>query len=269
MSKPAVIVVNSQVARGSVGGRASVFALERMGFPVWLIPTVQLSWHPGHGAATRLQTAQAAFDGFVDDLAGAPALGEVAAILSGYLGAAGQAEAIVRLVAAVKARNPAARYLCDPNIGDNGLFQPEPVAAAIRDQLMPLADVATPNRHELAWLAGEPAPDNHGLIAAARELGVGEVVVTSAFAGAGEIGNLAVAADGAHLAAHPRLENVPHGTGDLLAALYLAARLGGRSPAGAVERASAAVFATVRLARDMGVDELPLAAAQHLFEAPP
>ena len=40
MAKPAVIVVNSLVARGGVGGRASVFALERLGFPVWSVPTV-------------------------------------------------------------------------------------------------------------------------------------------------------------------------------------------------------------------------------------
>jgi pyridoxine kinase len=54
MAKPAVIVVNSLVARGGVGGRASVFALERLGFPVWLVPTVLLSWHPGQGPATRI-----------------------------------------------------------------------------------------------------------------------------------------------------------------------------------------------------------------------
>ena len=59
MPKPAVIVVTSHVVRGSVGGRAAVFALERMGFPVWSVPTVVLPWHPGKGAATRLAIDEA------------------------------------------------------------------------------------------------------------------------------------------------------------------------------------------------------------------
>ena len=52
--RPAIIVATSQVVRGGVGGRAAVFALERLGFRVWFLPTVQLPWHPGHGAATRI-----------------------------------------------------------------------------------------------------------------------------------------------------------------------------------------------------------------------
>ena len=50
----AVIVVSSHVARGSVGNRAAVFALETLGHPVWAVPTVMLPWHPGHGRATRI-----------------------------------------------------------------------------------------------------------------------------------------------------------------------------------------------------------------------
>ena len=33
----AVIVISSHVARGSVGNRAAVFALETLGFPVWAV----------------------------------------------------------------------------------------------------------------------------------------------------------------------------------------------------------------------------------------
>lgn len=267
LPKPAVIVVTSQVARGSVGGRASVFALERLGFPVWFVPTVQFSWHAGHGPSTRLVTEQAAFDRFVDDLAGAPWLGEVGAVLSGYLGQADQAGAIARLVGAVKASNPAARYLCDPIIGDSdGLFQPDSVAAAVRDRLLPIADMATPNRHELAWLTARSAADNEGLAAAAPGLGVGEVIVTSAFAEAGEIGNLMVT-DGVHLASHPLLARVPHGPGDLLAALYLGARLEALPPEAALERAVGAVYGLLRLAEATGADEMPLVAGQHMFAA--
>jgi pyridoxine kinase len=267
LAKPAVIVVNSLVVRGSVGGRASLFALERAGFPVWFLPTVTLTWHPGHGPATRAVPDAGAFAGFVDDVAGSPRLGEVGAVLSGYLATAHQADAVARLVTATRARNPEVRYLCDPNIGDGGgLFVPEPVAAAIRDRLIPRADMATPNRHELGWLTGRTAVDNDGLASAAAALGVGEAVVTSAFAPEGEIGNLAVADEETLLATHRRLDAVPNGTGDLFAALYLAGRLDGRSVREAVEQAGAAVLAVAKAAADMEADEMPLAGAWTLFE---
>ena len=270
MAKPAIIVVNSQVARGAVGGRASRFVLERLGFPVWFVPTVTLAWHPGHGPSTRLAPDATGFAALVADLAGAPWLGEVGAVLTGYLGSVEQVAVVAGLVAAAKARNPATLYLCDPIVGDGGrLFVPEALAKAIRDRLLPLADIATPNRFELGWHTGRAATDNDGLIAAARVLAAREVVVTSAFAPAGAIGTLAVTPDGAWLASHRRLDPVPHGTGDLFAALYLAHRLDGRVAAEALQWATGATLRLVERAAATGADELPLAAGQDGFAAKP
>ena len=81
----------------------------------------------------------------MQDLERAPWLGEVGAILTGYLGNPEQAKAVAGLVKKVKQRNPNALYLCDPVIGDQkGLYVPEATAIGIRDHLMPLADIATP-----------------------------------------------------------------------------------------------------------------------------
>ncbi|TIT74433.1 MAG: pyridoxal kinase, partial [Mesorhizobium sp.] len=130
----AVIVISSHVARGSVGNRAAVFALETLGFPVWAVPTVILPWHPGHSRATRIVPPLDQFRALLADLERAPWLGEVRAVLSGYLGEAGQAEAVASLVAAVKAKTPGALYVCDPVMGDSGgLYVPEPTAVALRD----------------------------------------------------------------------------------------------------------------------------------------
>src|SRR5687767_13630126 len=156
----AVIVISSHVARGSVGNRAAVFALETLGHPVWAVPTVILPWHPGHGRATRIVPAPEEFASLMRDLEKARWLGEVAAVLTGYLGDASQADAAASLVRAVKAKNPDAIYLCDPICGDGGdLYVPESVAMAIRDRLLPLADIATPNRFELEWLSGKSLDD--------------------------------------------------------------------------------------------------------------
>ena len=265
--KPTVLVISSHVARGAVGNRAAVFALERLGFPVVAVPTVTLPWHPGEGRATRIVPPDEAFAKLLGDLAGAPWLGEIGGILSGYLGAAGQAAPIAALVEAVKARNPAALYLCDPVIGDEaGPYVPEPVIAAIREKLIPLADMATPNRHELGVIGGEVLTGNDDLIAASRTTGVPETVVTSAFGKPNQAANLLVAPEGAHLATHAALAAAPHGTGDLFAALYLAHRLDGTAAPEALRLAAGATYRLAELAA--GDSALPLAAGQEVLVSP-
>jgi pyridoxine kinase len=262
--KSAVIVVSSHVADGTVGNRAAVFALERFGFPVVAVPTIILSWHPGRGKATRIVPPTRDFASLIADLAQAPWLGKVGGVLSGYLGEAHQAEPIAALVGAVKARNRDALYLCDPVLGDAaGPYVSEAILGAVTEKLLPLADIVTPNRYELGFLTGAKAVDNDALIAAAHATGVGEAVVTSAFAAPGEAANLLVAPGVVHIATHPGLDRAPHGTGDLLAALYLAHRLSGIAAPEALRRAAGSIHRMVGLAA--GAEDLPLAAGQAAF----
>lgn len=260
--RDAVIVVSSHVARGAVGNRAAVFALETLGFPVWAVPTVMLPWHPGHGRATRIVPSAEQFSAFLGDLENAPWLGEVAAVLSGYLGNAGQAEAVASLVRAVKRRNPGALYLCDPVMGDiGGLYVPEAVAAAFRDALVPLADIATPNRFELEWLAGRTLNDLDSAAEAAAEAAPPMTLVTSAPGlAAGTAGSLLVTASGALLAEHAAVEHPPKGVGDLTAALFLARLLAGEKNAEALRLATASTLDVLARAVERGADELMLAA---------
>ncbi|MGN6550139.1 MAG: pyridoxal kinase PdxY [Pararhizobium sp.] len=257
----AVIAVSSHVVRGSVGNRAVVFALEALGHSVWSVPTVSLSWHPGHGPATRIVPPIAAFEAMIDDLCRAPWLGEVGAVISGYLGEARQAGAVARLVSAVRARTPAALYVCDPVIGDaGGLYVPEETAAAIRDRLVPLASIATPNRFELAWMAAAPLPDNDAILDAALALGPQRMLVTSAHAQArGSTGNLYLSADHALLAEHRLVSGAPNGLGDLLAAVFLARVMAGETEERALQSATASVFEIRARSVKRGADELTLA----------
>lgn len=258
--RDAVIVISSHVARGSVGNRAAVFALETLGFPVWAVPTVILPWHPGHGPATRITPPPEAFDAFVADLCRAPWLGEVRGVLSGYLGDAGQAQAVARLVGAVRAARPDAVYVCDPVIGDlGGLYVPEATAMAIRDHLVPIADIATPNRYELAWLAGKTLGDLDGIVEAARALAPPMVLVTSAPATEpGSIANLLVTPDATLLATHGLVERPPNGLGDLTAAVLLARILAGQAPAQALRSTMSTVYEILDRTARRGGDELQI-----------
>lgn len=256
----AVIVISSHVARGSVGNRAAVFALETLGHPVWAVPTVLLPWHPGHGRATRIVPEAEQFSAFMKDLERAPWLGEVGAVLSGYLGDAGQAADIAALVRQVRTVNPGALYVCDPVMGDaGGLYVPQATAAAMRDLLLPIADLATPNRYELEWIVGRKLDDPGAVIDAARKAAPPRMIVTSAPAmEADGTGNLLVTRTEAILAAHGRISKPPNGLGDLTAAVFLARLLDGKSDADALQATTAAVYEILARTAQRGGDELQL-----------
>ncbi|NBN65866.1 pyridoxal kinase [Microvirga tunisiensis] len=268
--RPAILVITSQVVRGGIGARGAVFALERLGFPVWFLPTVLLPWHPGQGRGTRIVAPAEQFGAIAGDLARSPKLGEIGGILTGYLGDAAQAEAVAGLVKAVKAVSPDVPYLCDPVIGDlGGLYVPEETARSIRDNLLPLADISTPNRYELAWLTGREVETELQALSAARRLGPERVIVTSAPAMRRKsISNLLVGPRGAIAAEHAAVENPPHGTGDLLSALFLARRLEGLDDETALMRAAGATFEMVARSVRKGSSELLLAAEQQTIGRP-
>ena len=182
MQKQAVIVISSHVVRGTVGSRASAFALEVCGYPVWNVPTVTLPWHPGHGPASRIVPPAESFATMLRELGSSPWISEVGAVLSGYLGDESQVDAVAGLVGEIKARNAGATYLLDPVMGDGGhLYIPAPTAESMRERLLPIADIVTPNRFELGWLTGSSGLDrNESMLEAAASLGVQTVLVTSA-----------------------------------------------------------------------------------------
>jgi pyridoxine kinase len=258
--KGAVIVISSHVVRGTVGNRAAVFALETLGHPVWALPTVILPWHPGHGKSTRVMLSQEEFDAMISDLTRAPWRGEVKAVLTGYLGSAAQVRSVARLVESLRAENPDLLYMCDPVCGDEkGLYIAEETAVAIRDDLIPLASIATPNRFELAWLAGAPLETNGQIMEAALALGPSRMLVTSALPlMAGSTGNLYLSGRNALLAEHRLVPDPPNGTGDLLAAIFLSRLMEDLTEERRLMTATASVFEIVARTAKRGADELTL-----------
>jgi pyridoxine kinase len=261
---PAVVVISSQIGRGMVGARVEVFALERLGLPVWLVPTVWLPWHPGHGLASRVIPNPRDFAAGLVDLAECAAATEVATVLTGYFVDVEQVEATVAFVERLRLITPGLRLIVDPVVGDgHALYVPEPVAIAVRDRLLPLADIATPNLFEVGWLSGRPVGTPNEVITAARSLGLPTVVVTSAPALMNRsIATLLVGSDTAVQYEHPRVDPAPHGTGDLFASLMAARLTRGTGLEEAVNRAVESVFEVVARSVAAGSEELILAGAQ-------
>ncbi len=267
--RPRVLSIQSEVAFGHVGNSAARFALQRLGVDVMTLPTVMFSNQPGHGGMRGAATDAAALDALVTGLEERGFLDEVDAVISGYLGDATQAAVVRRAVGAVKTRNAKALYLLDPVFGDEGGAYAKPgIAEAMARELLPLADIVTPNRFELASLTSRRIESAADAVAAARLLGRPLVLATSTPVPGGRIGTMAVTAEQAFLMATTRVERPPSGTGDLLAGLFLAWRLKGADITDALASAVAAVDHMIRatLAGDFG--EMPLAAEQEALVAP-
>lgn len=258
----AVIVISSHVVRGSVGNRAAVFALETLGHPVWEVPTVILPWHPGHGPAGRIIPDAQQFGQLIRDIASSPWLDEVGAVLTGFFSNVAQVEAVAGLIQQLKQKDPQLQYICDPVIGDEaGLYVAPETAMAVRDLLLPLADIATPNRFELAWLTNTELNDNQQLMEAALRLGPETVLVTSAFAMLRDsTGNILITPKQALLAEHRCVQGPVNGMGDLTGAVFLARCMEGCSSEKALQSTTAAVFEVLVRAAKRGADELMLEA---------
>ncbi|MCU0830023.1 MAG: pyridoxal kinase [Rhizobiaceae bacterium] len=261
-ARRAVMVISSHVAAGAVGNRIMTPVLETMGFDVIAVPTITLPWHPGmtrqFGQPTRLVPDAASFEALLADLARVAKELPVAGVISGYLGDASQAAPVAALVRAVKSAHPAAMYLCDPVTGDaGGLYVPEATARAIRDQLVPLADIVTPNAFELGWLTGQPVGGLRETVMAARALGRATVAVTSTTDHeADETGVALVEPDSAEAVFHPRLPHAANGTGDMFAAAFLGKMLAGAGAKGALLDATGTVARAAFFAHREGLSHL-------------
>ena len=269
MRKLNVLSIQSEVVRGHVGNGAARFALQRLGINVWAVPTVLLSNHPGYGKFRGEATPAARIADLIDGLGEHGWLDACDGVISGYLGAADQARVVADAVRRVKARNAKAVYLCDPVFGDDdGAYARAGVAEAIARALLPLADIAVPNRFELSSLTSKKIDDPAGAIAAARVLGNAEVVITSVPFPSDEVGTVVFTAGEAWATSARRLQGAPNGSGDLLAALYLGFRLKGERADEALVRASSATDAILRASVAAHSDELALVAAQEELDRP-
>ena len=270
-----VLCLNSHVAYGYVGNDAAGFCLRRLGVEAWQIDTVALSNHPGYGACTGRVVPAAELRALVDGVTARGVLAETDALLSGYLGAAEQAAVVAHAAANLRAANPRALVIADPVMGDTdpGLYVGQDVAEALAREVVPHADVVTPNAFELGWLTGRAVTDRGSALAAARalvDMGPRLVIATSIPEGDESLGLLAVTATGAWALSVPRLSFpvAPNGAGDAIAGLIAAHLTRGAAPDQALAAAGNAIHRVLEATRDAGRRELALPAAQDALVAP-
>lgn len=281
MSEPAAVLsIQSHVAFGHVGNGAAVFPLQRLGFEVWPVHTCQLSTHTGYPGVRGMAFPPEHVADVVAGLAERGVLGRLSGVLSGYLARPEVGAAVLAAVATARQGGRDVLYLCDPVMGDDGpdgehLYAAPGIPEFMREHMVPVADVLTPNRFELALLAERPVSDLAEAVAAARALlrrGPRLVVVTSLNLPAEPtaIACLAVTAECCWTVSTPRLSlaHPLNGAGDALAALLLGHLLKQVPAPEALAAAVSGLHAAVVETRDAGCRELQIVAAQDALVRP-
>jgi len=271
-----ILSIQSHVAYGHVGNAAATFPLQRIGVEVWPIHTVQFSNHTGYGAWTGRVFDAGLITELVQGIAQRGVLGQCDGVLSGYMGSAETGAAILDAVAQVKAANPAARYCCDPVIGDVGrdIYVRPGIPEFMRDHALPAADIVTPNQFELDYLTGRTSATRRDALAAVdalHALGPKVIMVTSLHTDetpADAIDLVASSASGRFRVRTPKLPISVNGAGDAVAALFFAHYLRSGSAAEALTRAASSVFGVLKLTAEHNAREILLIDAQEEFVTP-
>jgi len=254
-----VLAISSHVVRGQVGLNATAPALQHLGHEVWPLPTVVVASRPGLGRLAKHELPPESLGAMLAALEADGCWTSLGAVLTGYFPSATAVLAVARQIARIKTRRPDLPVLVDPVVGDAGrLYVSRATAEAVRDALLPMATIATPNLFELSWLTGCDLRDPAQVAACARQLGPPTVVVTSARQTASVVATLLVGADRRTEREMRKRDGVPNGAGDLFAGLFLGRWLTGSTTEAALD-ASLADLDRV-LAASAGRDVLAMAA---------
>jgi pyridoxine kinase len=267
-SRPKTILsMQSQVAGARVGNSVAAFAMERLGVRVWQVPTTILGRRPDHGPPGGGPLPAETLASLLEGVAADGALGEIDAVLTGYLGDSEQVAVMLDIVQRVKAANANAVFMCDPVLGDEGkLFVSEGIADAVVNGLAPHADWLAPNAFELGVMTGKEIASLDQARDAARRFG--KPVLCSSIRTATGLGNLYAAPGADWFCETPRLPRAPKGTGDLLTALFTARRVKGETPVIALEGATGATYDVIVRSLAAESEDLALPAAQGVLDEP-
>jgi pyridoxine kinase len=245
----AVLSIQSHVVYGYAGNTAAVFPLQRLGREVWAINTVEFSNHTGFGAWRGKVLGADLTAELVTGLEERGVLNRCEAVLSGYLGDAEVAMTIADAVKKVRSKAPKAVYACDPVMGDvgRGFYVKPDIPDIFKKELIPLADIITPNQFELDAITGiktKNTADTLKAIKTLHEMGPSVVLVTSYKDRKGELSMFASNKKEIYKITTPELpfdKNVA-GTGDMTMAVFLSRYLEIKDLKKTLELCTASVF---------------------------
>ncbi|XP_055629604.1 pyridoxal kinase [Toxorhynchites rutilus septentrionalis] len=149
-----VLSIQSHVVHGYVGNKSAVFPLQVLGFEVDNINSVQFSNHTGYkngfkGQVLNEKELADVFSGLVANNLHCL----YTHLLTGYVGNPTFLREIANILKTLRSVNASLVYVCDPVMGDDGImYVPKELLPIYRDEIIPLADIITPNQYEVELL---------------------------------------------------------------------------------------------------------------------
>ena len=271
---PTALILSSFVAASRIGGAAQQYVLAAHRIDPVLAPTVMFGRTPARGGFGEV-TQPDVFRRMLGDIEADALFGLIDLIITGHFSNPEQVEIAAGVIDRVRAarrsndRGPRPLVLVDPVLGDapGGLYVSPEVAQGVETLLVPLADWITPNLWELGFLTDRQITTVDEARDAVRMLGR-PALVTSAPALPDEVGLLYVDKEEAVLFAHPRVEDTPKGTGDLVTASFGAGLVEGMDPRAAAERTARAAAEIVLASKLWNCAELPIIAMANRLVSP-
>jgi pyridoxine kinase len=291
----AILSIQSHVVYGYAGNTAAVFPLQRLGREVWAINTVEFSNHTGYGAWKGSILDAGLTRELVTGLEDRGVMGNCEAVLSGYMGDGGVGRGVLEAVRKVKALSPRALYCCDPVMGDvgRGFYVHPDIPDIFKNEVIPQADIITPNQFELEALTGlntAALADARKAIAILHAKGPRVVLVTS-YRGEPGGGKEGLGENHIEMLASESTAGIPGavyrirtpelplglgmaGSGDMTTAIFLSRYLETGNIAKTLELTAASVYGIIEATYKAGSRELLIVQAQeelvhpsHVFTA--
>lgn len=253
---PRIVSIQSQPIFGCAGNSAAVPLLQALGATVYAVPTVLLSNTPHYATIAVRDIRADFFEELLERLLERVDPTTLDAVLVGYVRRVDLVGCIARFIDRVRAAHPDVTVLVDPVMGDIdlGLYVPEDACRRIRDELVPRADICTPNVFEASVLGGghvigpKREPDDPvALLAQVVELGPSTVVLTGIglARGSPRVTTRLWQRGERWQVTTPVINLRPTGTGDLLSAAFLYHAIVGHSAAESLRQAVALVTGTM------------------------
>ena len=258
MSGKTIVSIQSQLVFGCAGNNAAVPLLQRLGDTVYAVPTTLLSNTPHYPTIAGGPLDPALVEALLTRLLDRIAPSDIDAILTGYIESSGAAAAAARFIDRVRTDHGHVLVLGDPVMGDTdtGLYVDESVAKAIATELVPRADILTPNLFEARRLTGLPDSDPDAVLERLLASRARIAAITGIDPGDGFVTTLAGDGKRRWRVRTPKLDLRPTGTGDVLSAAFLHALLHGADMPAALERGVETVFDLMETAQRSGAREL-------------
>ncbi|XP_053952709.1 pyridoxal kinase [Anastrepha ludens] len=225
-----VLSIQSHVVHGYVGNKSATFPLQVLGFEVDAINSVQFSNHTGYKTIKGQVLQEKELGDLFEGLEANNLLQCYSHLLTGYIGNESFLRRISYIVKKLRQINPNIVYVCDPVMGDNGkMYVPEELLPIYREEIIPLADIITPNQYEVELLTENKISTEDDVWSAVQlfhDRGIDTVVISSSELGdENELRAFLSKKNGCRY-----IINIPRqgngisftGTGDLFASLFLA-----------------------------------------------